>query len=570
MTYNDVLFQKHLHKGTHDISLSNIYPIDIDCKHIKDVVRMIGEDVSHNQYADHIQFTLEDSSNVIIRVTEGMVAKKDEVMNEKFFPKHLWSGGDGIFSFQLNGQDDMDQTHLDKTLFVFGDTFVGESDPKTHQRLAPTLMPNNSLAYMKNNEISFHLQKGTYGEIKSFFEIDPNLNVKGTVPNHLLKNDQEMYLGQGREVTLTYRFHKKRVIDHVLVGNYVDASSLLMNRSVTTMTIHSVDDEKQIKVSLAKARDDKDVQTFEMSCHTQSIQITLIHDGASPLIGLRYLVFGNQDKIYEDAIVTASSIYSLDPAHAWLWLQDGIVLDQKFYFIPMKVIPDQTQPEGLQFKVIDTMLFEVPIQNQSLDFEAMKQKDVALLKTANGITRMMGAAMMNAIADDGYVYIYGYIQTYGLRELIVARVKDYEFDDIDAWMYYCDGHWTYEMNQATPILAHISCEMSVSKILSGPLKDKYIAVFTYDTDRPYVAFAIGESPYGPFDEPQKIYHTPEQDTFKSTTYTYNAKAHPHLSKSNDILVSYNTNTYNYDHNMSHAHIYRPRFIRLSYVTKEMT
>jgi len=40
------------------------------------------------------------------------------------------------------------------------------------------------------------------------------------------------------------------------------------------------------------------------------------------------------------------------------------------------------------------------------------------------------------------------------------------------------------------------------------------------------------------------------------------KAHPHLSKSEEILVSYNTNTYSYAHNMSDYRIYRPRFIRL--------
>jgi hypothetical protein len=109
--------------------------------------------------------------------------------------------------------------------------------------------------------------------------------------------------------------------------------------------------------------------------------------------------------------------------------------------------------------------------------------------------------------------------------------------------------------------------MSVSQLLDGQFKDKYIAVFTYDTNTPYVAFAIGETPYGPFTDPQKIYHTPEQALYKSTTYTYNAKAHPHLSQSTNILVTYNTNTYNFEHNMSNNLIYRPRFIRLIDTTK---
>ena len=80
-------------------------------------------------------------------------------------------------------------------------------------------------------------------------------------------------------------------------------------------------------------------------------------------------------------------------------------------------------------------------------------------------------------------------------------------------------------------LEHISCEMSVSQLLDGQNKGKYIAVFTYDTNTPYIAYSLGDSLVGPFSDPQKVYHTPEQDIFKSTTYTYNAKAHPHLSKS---------------------------------------
>jgi hypothetical protein len=155
----------------------------------------------------------------------------------------------------------------------------------------------------------------------------------------------------------------------------------------------------------------------------------------------------------------------------------------------------------------------------------------------------------------------------GLRELVVARVKEDRFEFFDDWRFYNGKDWVTNIFESKGLLEHISCEMSVSQLLDGQNKGKYIAVFTYDTNTPYIAYSLGDSLVGPFSDPQKVYHTPEQDIFKSTTYTYNAKAHPHLSKSTNILVSYNTNTYNFEHNMSNNLIYRPRFIRLIDTTK---
>ena len=44
---------------------------------------------------------------------------------------------------------------------------------------------------------------------------------------------------------------------------------------------------------------------------------------------------------------------------------------------------------------------------------------------------------------------------------------------------------------------------------------------------------------------------------------YNAKAHPHLSRPGELLISYNVNTFDFWGDFFRdADIYRPRFIRL--------
>ena len=76
-----------------------------------------------------------------------------------------------------------------------------------------------------------------------------------------------------------------------------------------------------------------------------------------------------------------------------------------------------------------------------------------------------------------------------------------------------------------------------------------------------VALRIGESPTGPFGIFYSIYDCPEvlQDP---DIFVYNAKAHPSLSNENEMLISYNVNTFDFWDHFSNADIYRPRFIYL--------
>lgn len=65
-----------------------------------------------------------------------------------------WSGGDGIFSVSADGRDckkapeERDSTH---TIFIFGDSFMGQSDPVTKERQT-AYMINNSACYMTGTD----------------------------------------------------------------------------------------------------------------------------------------------------------------------------------------------------------------------------------------------------------------------------------------------------------------------------------------------------------------------------------------------------------------------------------
>ena len=76
-----------------------------------------------------------------------------------------------------------------------------------------------------------------------------------------------------------------------------------------------------------------------------------------------------------------------------------------------------------------------------------------------------------------------------------------------------------------------------------------------------IAVQYGDTPVGPWTAPTTIWTAPE-DTLTPNTYVYNAKAHPHLSKPGELLISYNVNTFSFGEHFENSDIYRPRFIKL--------
>ncbi|TVP86973.1 MAG: DUF4185 domain-containing protein, partial [Acholeplasmataceae bacterium] len=386
-----------------------------------------------------------------------------------------------------------------------------------------------------------------------------------------------------KSIEIIFDLHKPRPVSQVTFENYFsDEMKHLNKRGIKSCQLWGSDDgvswTKMGDHTLAISNQKGDQQTVDVKAQNRYLKLVVDprpgignyndDDFQEGLFGLDGIAFHHDGQRYRDVFPYANTTLLKNRAHSWIWLQDGVVIGDHLYFIPIIINSDKTQPEGLQFKVLGAALFKTPIKDEQVLTEKSSQKMAPLLLDHEGSNYLFGCALMNNTKEagapfpDGYVYVYGYKTTMGLRELLVARVRPEDFECFDDWRYFDGQDWSPELLAAKPLLPHISCEMSVSPLGAGSHKGKYLTVFTYDTNTPYVTFALGESPWGPFTAPQKIYHTPEQDIFKSTTYTYNAKAHPHLSKSDQILVSYNTNTYNYEHNMSDHRVYRARFIWL--------
>lgn len=582
MKVNDVLKVVNLDVGKNEVNLDNFYSIGkISSKNPVTVQYFVGLKETFLEsglvHANKLIIESNTKQEVKIHLGKGYLIDRDDSFTNKFQHYDKWSGGDGIYTFNIEtGNDSFDQEIKGKTLLVFGDTFYGHCDQKTHRRYEPLLMPNNSLAYYepKTDEIEFRINREPLTKsVTAFFNLDRDLDMTGTVERDLVSynrnSDQMPWMSAydlEEDITIILDLHKSQYVTHLVLESYFSLESKsLAKRSINQVKV-LVSNQLDNWIDLGIKKVDVEIKIEKEVRYIKLIVIK--EEKVEDTYALNKIYIYNGTHQYKDIKVKASSVFFQKQANSWLWLQDGVVIGDKLYFLPMIIASDLTQPEGLQFALKDVILVSVPIENGEISYQKSKQKMAPIIADRGHINYLMGGAIMphtknsGALNGDGYIYIYGFKTTYGFRDVVVARVKEDEFEYFDAWRYYNGQEWVPEILEAATIFSHCSCEFSVSEIKKGAYKGKFIAFYTYEVNTRYLAYSIGESPHGPFTKPIIYYQTPEYDKFKSTTYTYNSKAHPHLSNSDDILVSYNTNTYSFEHNMADCRVYKPRFVRL--------
>lgn len=250
----------------------------------------------------------------------------------------------------------------------------------------------------------------------------------------------------------------------------------------------------------------------------------------------------------------------------YYWLGDGFFNHSKDSTIYLFAYRIKKLPGGVYpFEDVGVSLIALP-KGSRPPFEKHRQVDTPLfLKDSKGKGKVVfGVAVLantvgaRAPKPDGYIYVYGVRGE--KKELLVARVKDQEFEDFSQWRYWDGANWGEDIHRAAALTNRVSNEMSVSFMEDG----RVLAAYQLDTNSPVVAIQAGQTPAGPFQPAKKIYETPQiyEDL---DFYTYNAKAHPHLSKPGELLISYNVNSFDFIADIhKHPHHLRPRFVSLKY------
>ena len=582
------------------VDLGSVYPVGVAfykgnkpkvIKYSLDNVRYFEEIIESddnqidfsNLIARYIKFDCE--LELEIYEGEGYIGSYNDEWTDLFTQNQYWVGGDGLFSFNLTGSDDYSSSEDDVTVCVFGDTFactlgIDES------RLSPLAMPNNSYSVLHSTnpskaKVEFFINEDEKGHCIAYLLPTNDLAYAGTMASNLVdynSNNIGNYvsgINPKKNIEITFDLYGTHYVKFIRIYNYFIETETNLNyqdRGIKTLNIYF--DNKFLKeVTLDKAIFELKGSNYNdivIDQNVKEIKFVISNvinegnfggaNGKEAFFGLnKVYIHENDDRYYQYISVDANSEFLRGSKHSWFWLQDGVIIDNKFYSLPYVVSSDDSQPEGFKFKIEGINLIECDVKENYIDFINNKQTITNLYKQSKDITWNFGCGFLDNTKEDGYVYIYGYTKEFldfehGNR-LRVARVSKENFKDINNWEFYDGTSFVKNMESAAPILDHVSCEMSVHKD-----NGKYIAVFTYDVQSRYIAYALSDTPYGPFNKTRIAYVCHED--LCPHMYLYNAKAHPHLSKNGNILASYNINTSDFDENIKFGRTYGPRFINL--------
>lgn len=261
------------------------------------------------------------------------------------------------------------------------------------------------------------------------------------------------------------------------------------------------------------------------------------------------------------------------PRTGYYWQGDTFVNNNKVHTFPLYI---ENVKEGLGFAQKGEDLASFDLKDGNVDFASLKIKDDLETKYLSNFEQkpiIFGSAVLvntkeaGVSSPDGYVYIYGYMDSPGMkRELVAARVKSDKVEDFKSYEYYSGEGWTKDIKKVKGLAANVAPEVSVTQISTGENTGKYLLVYTYMTNTNNIVCRIGDSPVGPFHDEQELYYITETSKLGNDAFAYNAKAHPVLSEEGELLISYNVNYSNtLTGHYNNADCYRPRFIRLAKV-----
>ncbi|HDP99955.1 MAG TPA: DUF4185 domain-containing protein [bacterium] len=245
----------------------------------------------------------------------------------------------------------------------------------------------------------------------------------------------------------------------------------------------------------------------------------------------------------------------------WIWPMDGICLNDRIYVFGLRL-----QSGATIFEVVATTLISFEFDStgnlfnyQHIDapiyyYDITRQAETVLGQAVMVMTESSGNPF-----PDGYIYIYGPRSLFGKKELVAARVLPEDIENFSQWTFWDGDGWVADITACQTITDGISQEFSVSPLQDG----RFLLVFESGGK---VGVRFGESPVGPFGVQYMVYDCPELNE-NPNIFVYNAKAHPHLSTWDEMLISYNVNSWDWWDLLSNADIYRPRFVKLNITGK---
>ena len=233
--------------------------------------------------------------------------------------------------------------------------------------------------------------------------------------------------------------------------------------------------------------------------------------------------------------------------NGWFWMWDG-VYDGDFNVLLGQFDKEESGVFGFGFKQVGLWHARARLEPTTNKLRALEYNKLPFFEKRGKEQITFGVAVYREGAWD---YILGAHDKGLERHALLARVPRGGLGEAGLWRFFDGENWVRDPWACRSLFSDSSMEASLHKTAGG----SYVYVGSVATTGRIVA-RRAPALIGPWSEMTDIYQAPEAD---GEVIVYNAKAHPHLSSAQRILISYNVNTTSLTRVIEEADIYRPRF-----------
>jgi hypothetical protein len=259
--------------------------------------------------------------------------------------------------------------------------------------------------------------------------------------------------------------------------------------------------------------------------------------------------------IRRDAAGKPEAFLKPDDGRGWFWLHAGALVEGKLYLFLLQI--ERTAGTGVfSFKQIGEWLGIVDNPNDHPWRWRIRQKKLPFAVFTEARHVAFGAA---TLVEGGELFVYGTQVTPGRRnesELVIAKVNVRQVEDFSAWSFWYQGTWQRDPTRLDALVPGMAAEFSVHR---QPGQNECTLVYTERGLSPRILRRTAPTPTGPWTSSVVLYTCPEMQRDKNL-FTYAAKAHPEISPSGRLLVTYVVNSLDFWQVARDASLYWPRFV----------
>ncbi|GAB3769396.1 DUF4185 domain-containing protein [Microlunatus parietis] len=235
-----------------------------------------------------------------------------------------------------------------------------------------------------------------------------------------------------------------------------------------------------------------------------------------------------------------------DESKTWYWFGDGTVEGRRLRVLLLEFEKTGDGPFDFAFKRTAIASFALP--------DVRLETITPLPEPTPDLPLHWASAV---VEQPDHTYVFGVEDRQAEKYAHLARVRPGHLTR-DPWQYFTGDGWSGDPTASARILAGVSNEFSVSRH-----RGRWLLI-TGDAREPLSADIVAyrsASLTGGYGEPIKLYRTPETG---GNVFTYNAKAHPQLTRGGTVVITYNVNSFESDDLYADARLYRPRYVDVSF------